>query len=289
MGEVAIAGFVDLDAAIIASFEQGGRHGWKHTEIDRWLWDGRDRKPAESIKAIERNHTEFERYGGVDFVSTPLQTAGGTQVVRAGVLNFGHALLYCALSEAPRAADVREALIRTFTKVTQGELSTAPRMEIRVLEVAAQQIVAPILAEQREFHTQVLTRMEQTDRRVITIESKLLGIERASLRFMDKPFTARTRRLHQQHVCSQYAGMCPCCRVVQIVKENAERLPTCNDEHYSGRAKNKLHQTWLTCADCNQRLLDLDYHGAKHQVFVNYQDSLRHFLSVELKKQTILF
>jgi len=205
------------------------------------------------------------------------------------LLSFGHALLCFTLSHAPGAADVREALIRTFTKVTPGELSTAPRIELRVLEVAAQRIVAPTLSEQREFHSAVLTRMEQTDRRVITIENKLLGIERASLRFMDKPFTPRTRRLHQLHVWSQYAGMCPCCRIVQIVKENGERLPACNDEHHSGRAKNKLHQTWTICAECIQRLVDLDYHGAMHQVFVNYQDSPRHFLSVELKKQSILF
>jgi hypothetical protein len=198
-------------------------------------------------------------------------------------------LYLLAKSDMPDANDLTVHVVRVFHRVTRGEMSLAPRMEIRALEIAAQQIVAPILAEQRKFHFDVLSRMDQTDRRVIKIEGQLVEIQRASLRFMDKPFTPRTRRIHQLHVWSQYAGMCPCCRVVQIVKENGDRLLACNDEHYGGRAKNKPHQTWITCAECNQRLLDLDYHGSKHQVFVNYQDSLRHFLSVELKKQSILF
>lgn len=217
-------------------------------------------------------------------------------MARVALLNPRHISLYSILSRAPRAREVRYLMIDIFEAARTGQLATASRMDLRVIEVACQQMVAPILArqdatlkEQREFHSAVLSRMDATDRRVITIEGKLLLIERASLRFMDKPFTARTRRIHQTHVASQYACMCPCCRQVEIVIPGGQRLPACNDEHYSGRQKNKLHQTWITCAECNQRLLDLDYHGSKHQVFVNYQDSLRHFLSVEQKKQTILF
>jgi hypothetical protein len=282
--------------AVVSAFERNGWEGAWHTDVDEWLWNGEKRKASLSLEPILSNWEEFGEHGLVDIDERPLHTTGGIQMARIALLNPRHISLYSILSRAPRAREVRFLMIDIFEAARAGQIATASRMDLRVIEVACQQMVAPILArqdetlkEQREFHTQVLTKMEQTDRRVITIESKLLGIERASLRFMDKPFTPRTRRLHQQHVWSQYAGMCPCCRVVQIVKENAERLPACNDEHYSGRAKNKLHQTWLTCAECNQRLLDLDYHGAKHQVFVNYQDSMRHFLSVELKKQTILF
>jgi hypothetical protein len=100
-----------------------------------------------------------------------------------------------AKSDMPEANDLTVHVVRVFHRVTRGELSTAPRMEVRALEVAAQQIVAPILAEQREFHSQVLCRMDRTEDRVGSIEEKVSRIEEASSRFSDRPFSPATRRL----------------------------------------------------------------------------------------------
>jgi hypothetical protein len=202
-------------------------------------------------------------------------------------LTRDHCIYLLAKSDMPEANDLTVYVVQVFSKALRGELSIAPRMELRALEVAAQHIVAPILAEQRTFHEQVLTRMDRTEGRVRDIETKVGRIEEASTRFMDRPFTLRTRRIHAAVVESQYNGMCPCCRTVKII-ENGARLPECNDEHFCGRQKNRLHQTWITCAGCNQKLRDVDFHGLKYGAFLSYQDALRYW-QAESHKQSLLF
>ena len=53
----------DMDSVIATSFEAHGRRGWLHTEIDRWLWDGVTRDASRAAELIDRNRSEFERYG----------------------------------------------------------------------------------------------------------------------------------------------------------------------------------------------------------------------------------
>jgi hypothetical protein len=109
-----------MDSAIIASYEGTGRRGC--TEIDRWLWDGKERDASQSRRLIERNAEEFQRYGEFPVTVAGNPGSQGGRPSMAYLLNFQQALCYCQLSEAPRAADVREALNRAFTKLKDGEL-----------------------------------------------------------------------------------------------------------------------------------------------------------------------
>src|ERR1700676_2408993 len=89
----------------------------------------------------------------------------------------------CTFSRTPKADDVCTVMIRVFSRVVNG-ISTEPRMEPRVLEVAADRIVAPILREQREFHSQVLVRMDATDHRVANMETIVSNVQ-TNLMFED--------------------------------------------------------------------------------------------------------
>ena len=191
-----------------------------------------------------------------------------------------------AKSDMPVANDITVRVVKLFRRVMRGDLSVGPRMEIRALEVAAREIVKPILEEQRRFHADVLTRMDQTESRVRGVESAVVCIQRAAARFMDKPFTVTTRALHIAVIESQYNGMCPCCRSVKIV-ENAEKLQTANDEHFGGRQKNAVKDTWITCAGCNQQLKDPDFHGLKYGAFLSYQDARKFYESSRKAQQTL--
>ncbi len=203
-------------------------------------------------------------------------------------LDQPHCIYLLAKSEMPIANDITVRVVKMFDRLVRGELSAAPRMEIRVLEVAAQQIVAPILAEQRQFHSEVLNRMDRTEGRVCTIEEKVSRIEDASSRFLDRPFALKTRRLHIAVVESEYNGMCPCCRGVRIV-EGGEKLPNCNDEHFRGRQKNAPEDTWISCVDCNQNLRDPDFHASKYGYFQSYQDARRAYQARCAKQQSLPF
>lgn len=203
-------------------------------------------------------------------------------------LGKDHCVYLIAKSDMPEGNDLCVFVVQVFSKALRGKLSTAPRMEIRVLEVAAQQIVAPILAEQRQFHSEVLNRMDRTEGRVCTIEEKVSRIEDASSRFLDRPFALKTRRLHIAVVESEYNGMCPCCRGVRIV-EGGEKLPNCNDEHFRGRQKNAPEDTWISCVDCNQNLRDPDFHASKYGYFQSYQDARRAYQARCAKQQSLPF
>lgn len=58
-----VVGSSKIESAMSVSFEANGLRGWLHTEIDRWLWDGRERDPSQSKKLIERNVEQFQRHG----------------------------------------------------------------------------------------------------------------------------------------------------------------------------------------------------------------------------------
>jgi hypothetical protein len=123
---------------------------WPDLQIAEWLGFERPRKIRSLVK---RNMALLERHG---VCSTVVQTSGsqGGRPSHGYLLNFEQAMKICTLSRTPKADDVCTVMIRVFSRVVNG-ISTEPRMELRVLEVAADRIVAPILREQREFFTGV--------------------------------------------------------------------------------------------------------------------------------------
>ena len=44
------------------------------------------------------------------------------------------------------------------------------------------------------------------------------------------------------------------------------------------RNQNRVTQTWLVCAECNQRLLDTEFKSEARSAFESYQAALRPFL-----------
>jgi hypothetical protein len=255
----AIVGSLDMDTAIVASFEESGRRGWLHTAIDRWLWDGRERKPAKSIELIERNLAEFERYGGVPFVSTPFQTAGGIQTVRAALLSFGQSLLYCTLSEAPRAADVREALIRTFTRYTNGELvpvTTDAAIQSASWDRMTEAISGLAATVDRGFQSvgrevgQLREEVSNTNARIDVLADRVGSIE-ARTRKEPKPGDVA---LMASIVAAHYGGKCPCCEDVLILDASGAKAEVWTVDHTNGPWDNRHEHLWPVCRTCNQHL-----------------------------------
>ena len=78
-------------------------------------------RPRDIRQLIERNRDELSRYGGLRHDTANPGPLGG----RPGVeywLNEAQAILLCMKSDAPRAADVREDIIRVFQAWRHGRL-----------------------------------------------------------------------------------------------------------------------------------------------------------------------
>ncbi len=89
-------------------------------DIDLAIWLGYVR-PLDIRENIARNRDELEAYG-----SFPCRTENpgirGGRPGKAYYLNEGQALVLCALSRTPKAAQVRKALIDVFMAYRSGKL-----------------------------------------------------------------------------------------------------------------------------------------------------------------------
>lgn len=86
-------------------------------------------RPRDIRKLIDRNKAEFERFGTCATVARVSKGARGSTQVKEYWLNEGQALLVAALSNTPKAADVRHALITVFLAYKKGQLDIPTRPE----------------------------------------------------------------------------------------------------------------------------------------------------------------
>lgn len=80
-------------------------------------------RPRDIRPVIDANRPEFEALGGLRSVPANPGPRGGRPTTEY-LLTEEQALLLCALSRAPRAAEVRRALIRVFAAFRRGELGS---------------------------------------------------------------------------------------------------------------------------------------------------------------------
>lgn len=265
----------EVVAAAYRAFEDGIRR-WRDLDIAEWLGF---ETPHKIRHLIDRHLKELRRHGVLSTLDETPDPTGG-RPSQAYWINFQQALVVCTLSRTPRAEDVRTVMIQVFSQVVNGDIATAPRMELRALEVAADRIVAPILKEQREFHQQVnefhqqmIGRMDRQDGDIANVKREVIEIKQAvgSRRFN---LTDKTRHTHIAIIESRFGGRCPCCKEVVICADH-KKLSNAQDEHFHGPSKRRLEHTWITCDTCNMRLTDPDYHTIKAPSFIAYQEWVR--------------
>lgn len=79
-------------------------------------------RPRDIRKLIERNLSEFERFGTCATAARVVKGTRGSTKVHEYWLNEGQALLAASLSNTTKAADVRFALISVFMAWRQGKI-----------------------------------------------------------------------------------------------------------------------------------------------------------------------
>lgn len=114
-------------AAIMCSgfmpISQDIRGGWLATEVNNWLWFRELRSPAESTQLIHDNMREFANEGKL---RTAIQN-GPDGPFETYLLTWKQVMHFCMLSDAPRAKDVREVIIKTVVNGMDIMAGTVPR------------------------------------------------------------------------------------------------------------------------------------------------------------------
>jgi hypothetical protein len=251
-------------------FEDGVRR-WRDTDIAEWLGMA---QPRAIRRVIERNKAELEEHGVLRFESAnSTDERGRGRPAKEWWLAFEQCMVPIVLSRLPRGVIVRTAMIRAWKKLVHGEIASAPRMELRALEVAADRIVAPILHEQREFHSQVLVKLDRHEVQIANVTHEVVTMKR-EMRSRRRDFTGKTRASYIGTVEHHYNCKCPCCRAVIIV-QNGQLLPNANFEHWHGSSKARVQDGWLTCDNCNARLDDSEFRLEKSSAFHAFHDARR--------------
>lgn len=69
-------------------------------------------------------------------------------------------------------------------------------------------------------------------------------------------------------------GFCPCCQQTKVCSPYG-RLQGSEFDHFYGRHRNGLHETWLVCGPCNRQLEDPSFKGAMRCCFEAYQIAVK--------------
>ena len=62
---------------------------------------------------------------------------------------------------------------------------------------------------------------------------------------------------------------------LEIVDQFLAKLPEANWEHWHSPSKNRAHETWIVCRDCNLRLRDDGSFKQKSEVAFNHYQQKR--------------
>jgi hypothetical protein len=104
---------------------------------------------------------------------------------------------------------------------------------------------------------------------------------RANLPAQRKPLSRRTQQVHISATWTRRNGLCPCCQQEPVCNESG-RLDRAEFDHWYGRNQNRVTQSWLVCAGCNDNLNNTDFKASARSAFEAYQMALRPFLSRQI-------
>ena len=232
---------------------EDGEPRWRDIELGEWLELIRSRNIRLSI---ESNRNELEEYGTL----LVREAKSGGRPAKEYWLTFEQALVICQLSDARNAREVRRVLIKVFKFVIGGgPLATAPVSIRSAIDAAADRIIGPLTC-----------RMDR-------MECKQEYLDQTVRNFRRLPLTRSTREAHFITV-ARHGGYCPCCEHTVIT--DGDRFTGENEDHWYGRNKRRVDQTWIVCAECNARMeRDSVYKQSRYAQFMAYQSRLAQTLS----------
>lgn len=211
---------------------------------------------------IERNSEELKRYGGLPCHRANPGPLGG-RPSEEYFLNEPQALLICMRSETPRAADVREELIRVFVAYRHGYLVPKSPVTLEAIGDLFDAKLAPVRADISDIQGNVIFLANRIDDMVPR-----------------RDFTKETQKQWAWICIKLYGCRCPCCNKEVIIDKDGSPISRIfNADHFNGRELTSPQDGWPVCFRCNSRLKDASFKQSKRHHFQVFQDHLRELLN----------
>lgn len=259
---------------------------WRIRDIELAIYLGLS-QPRDLRKRIKRDLAALEELGEIKR-ATVARLGGEADEFW---LDRKQAVFIAARGETPKADEVLIMLVEHFYAVERGVF--VPKQvtpETAVLEIGRNELIKRI--------DQLAAQQAHTDCKVDQIGTDVIQIKATTERIDDKVdkvlskadeilTTQQHRRKkvkwkdemrHQACVQLRWAGYCPCCHFVRIVySEDGLRTSEFEIDHWFGRHKAALKDTWAVCHDCNMKLSDSAYKRSKYPEFQAYQNTMAAF------------
>jgi hypothetical protein len=232
---------------------EDGEPRWRDIDLAVWLDFDRDRNIR---KLIKDNSAELERYGSLLPVEANSGARGG-RPAQEFWLNFDQCAIVCLLSRSRYGQELRYVLLKVLKYLMGGGgLATVPRMALRALDVAAEQIIRPLQV-----------RMDRLECKHEYVENIVRDLQRI-------PFSRRSLDTYVIVIVRYYVNTCPCCEDVRIIVDS--RLTGAEADHWYGKRRRRMDQGWYICIACNRRLdWDLVFKSSKEENFARFQEHVK--------------
>ena len=142
-------------------------------------------------------------------------------------------------SEASRAADVREEIVRVFQAWRHGLLVPSAPITADVIGSIFEMKLVPV----RQDIQQLDTKVARIDANVVFLSSRVDDI------VPKRYFSVASTRQWKTVVFKRYSSDCPSCRKIKIVDETGNSINgVWNDDHFCGRELNGVADGWGVCS-----------------------------------------
>jgi hypothetical protein len=230
-------------------------------DLGEWL-DYALTREREIRRLIQRNLTEVKRYG---LCVTITQSSGGRPSTEYW-LNKPQALCICVLSETPKAAEVREFLIKLFLAWEKGKIvSTSLQQTVEINEL-----------QERAQTNVLLTKL------VTSVEYIRDGVDRIdkNTNHPRKKVLKHVVELHIQELILRHNSKCLLCgkRILdekgrpiswEMTPDGPRRVFSI--DHFHGHERREFEDTMADCFVCNQRReWDTAFDARAREIFKAY-------------------
>lgn len=133
-------------------------------------------------------------------------------------------------------------------------LALPPSLTDALATIAQQSVTLGAMAARHEHAIAVVgDKVERLEGRFEHIDHEVKHIRRA-IEGRRVEISNRVKRVHRQTIV-EHGGLCPCCGKAKILETvNGNALMQCEYDHFFARNRAQLHETWLVCKPCHDRI-----------------------------------
>ena len=175
----------------------------------------------------------------------------------------------------------KERFIDAFNALEHHALEVTPDVQRTLVETQA--TLARVMVSMQKSQINTETRVEQLGGEMKDVKYQVadLRAEVGDISYHLRSWVPRRelrdadKKTHRSVIAKRYRGLCPCCNESHIISAAGEAIVgMLQYDHWFGRHRAGLTETWPVCRQCNSGILERD-RTSKNNAFLRYQELLR--------------